>query len=48
MLNADAVAVPPLRVPSDISKNYKLINLAALPDEEVRRHTGLRRGEAFG
>jgi hypothetical protein len=48
MLNADAVAVPPLRVPSDILKLHKLINLAALSDEEMRRHTSFRRSKALG
>jgi hypothetical protein len=48
MLDANAVAVPPFRVPSDVLKLHKLIDLATLSDEEMRRYASLRRSESLG
>jgi hypothetical protein len=36
MLDADAVAIPPFCVPSDVLKLHKLIDFAPLSNEEVR------------
>jgi hypothetical protein len=48
MLDANAVTVPPFRVPGDVLKLHKLIDLATSSDEKVRRHASLRRSESLG